>query len=95
MQEQAWEPKRYLINQKWWHQWCDFVNFDTKISLDNSCDVNLLPKQSMIDSAFYDNEPSTTKKQGKDEPSDLNNPDSARKARAYPAVDSEDSEDIS
>lgn len=40
-----WEPKRYLINQKWWSQWCDYVNFDTKISLDNSCDLNLLPKQ--------------------------------------------------
>ena len=40
-----WEPKRYLINQKWWTQWCDFVNFDSKISLDNSYDLNLLPKQ--------------------------------------------------
>lgn len=39
-----WEPKRYLINQKWWVQWCDYVNFDAKISLDNSCDINLLPK---------------------------------------------------
>ena len=40
-----WEPKRYLINQKWWSQWCDFVNFDAKTQLDNSCDLNLLPKQ--------------------------------------------------
>jgi len=40
-----WEPKRYLINQKWWTQWCDFVNFDSKTSLDNSCDINLLPKK--------------------------------------------------
>ena len=40
-----WEPKRYLINQKWWTQWCDFVNFDSKTQLDNSYDINLLPKQ--------------------------------------------------
>ena len=41
----CWEPKRYLINQKWWTQWCDYVNFDSKIQLDNSCDINLLPKR--------------------------------------------------
>ena len=49
-----WEPKRYLINQKWWSQWCDYVNFDSKIALDNSCDVNLLPKQKSeaVDGAY-------------------------------------------
>ena len=44
MQKKMWEPKRYLINQKWWSQWCDYVNFDARIALDNSCDINLLPK---------------------------------------------------
>lgn len=48
-----WEPKRYLINQKWWTQWCDHVNFDSKISLDNSCDINLLPKQKTGDAEAY------------------------------------------
>ena len=51
MTNRQWEPKRYLINQRWWTQWCDFVNFDSKLQLDNSCDVNLLPKQkSQLDS---------------------------------------------
>lgn len=39
-----WEPKRYLIEQKWWSKWCDYVNFDPQMALDNSFDVNLLPK---------------------------------------------------
>ena len=39
-----WEPKRYLIQAKWWSQWCDYVNFDSKLQLDNSADHNLLPK---------------------------------------------------
>ena len=40
-------PKRYLINQKWWTKWCDYVNFDSKISLDNSYDLNMQPKQKI------------------------------------------------
>ena len=40
-----WEPKRNLINQRWWSQWCDYTNFDQKIALENSFDINLLPKQ--------------------------------------------------
>ncbi len=43
-----WEPKRYLIEQKWWSKWCDYVNFDPKIALDNSFDINLLPKPPRI-----------------------------------------------
>ena len=39
-----WEPKRYLIQQKWWSKWCDYVNFDPAIALDNSFDINLMPK---------------------------------------------------
>ena len=42
--KQEWEPKRYLIQQRWWTQWCVYVNFDTKQHLDNSYDLNLLPK---------------------------------------------------
>ena len=38
------EPKRYLINQKWWSQWCDFANFDARVALENSFDIKLAGK---------------------------------------------------
>lgn len=25
----AKEEKKYLINAKWWRQWCDYVNFES------------------------------------------------------------------
>lgn len=40
----AWEPRRYLIQTKWWSKWCDYVNFDTQMQMENSFDVNLMPK---------------------------------------------------
>ena len=28
--------------------WCDYVNFDAKIAMENSCDINLLPDLDQV-----------------------------------------------
>jgi len=36
------EIKRYLINQRWWTSWCDYVNFEHKNAMQKSFDINLI-----------------------------------------------------
>ena len=95
MQQQKWEPKRYLINQKWWSQWCDYVNFDAKISLDNSCDINLLPKQSLNDSPETGEQLAKHNRKENQNSHDWDELDTSREGKSIPPADSEDSNDVS
>ena len=92
-QSQQWEPKRYLINQKWWSQWCDYVNFDTKIALDNSCDINLLPKQSEPNSPSSKQDQHNSAKRLISH--DWNELDTSKEAKHFADDESEDSNDVS
>ena len=69
------------------------MNFDTKIALDNSCDINLLPKQSEPNSPSSKQDQHNSAKRLISH--DWNELDTSKEAKHFADDESEDSNDVS